>query len=202
MQIVLEEKVNIQNLVILLKRGKVIAMPTETAYGLIALATHSQAIENIYRIKGRDFKKPLPVICSSLHMVKKFFYVPLVLEKLARKYWPGDLSIKLKIKNMPGRRTLKISHDGTGVVRVSSNKLLLNISRKLGRPITATSANISGQDELYSGQMVFNQFKNKKFVPDLIIAGKKLSPRRPSTIVSLEYGKLVILRQGEIKIKL
>jgi L-threonylcarbamoyladenylate synthase len=201
-QIILEKKINILDLVAWLKQGRVIAMPTETAYGLIAVATNSLAIKKIYQIKGRNFKKPLPVICSSLAMVKKFFYLPQFVEDIVKKHWPGDLSVRLKIKNISGGKKMKISYDGTGVVRVSSNKLLQSLTRKLGEPITATSANISGKGELYSGQAVGEHFKKRHFLPDIIVDGGLIPFRKPSTIISLEDKSLVVLRQGEIKIKL
>jgi len=177
-----------------LQAGKVLAMPTETAYGLITDSINAQAVKKVYQIKGRDFKKSLPLICSSLGMVKRFFYVPKKLELLAREYWPGPLSIRLKIKDL----RLKINGNSTAVVRVSSYRLLAKLARALGRPLTATSANGTGKGELYSAPEVFDQFKKSRFQPDIIVDGDKIIKRKPSTIIGLECGNIKVLRQGEI----
>jgi len=196
MQIIPIDKIDISDLAKRLKAGEVLAMPTETVYGLISDATNQQAIQKIYRIKGRDFKKPLPVVCASLSMVKNFFYLPTVLLTLAKKYWPGALAIRFKIK----RRSLQVSFDNTAVVRVSSFALLTKLSKKLGRPLTATSANLAGFKECRSANQILQQLRRRKNQPDLLIDGGRLSYSRPSTIVALEKKQLIVLRQGEIKI--
>lgn len=199
MQLINIKEVVLSDLVKRLKAGEVLAMPTETVYGLIADATNQAAVKKIYQIKGRSFNKPLPVICSSFYMVKNFFYVPKILEKLVKKYWPGPLAVRFKVKN----KKIKVSQNNTVVARVSSYKLLTELARKLGKPITATSANLAGENECYNFSQVISQFKNKKFQPDLIIAGPKVKVKpKPSTIVGWENGNLLVLRQGEIKIKL
>lgn len=196
MKIVKLNKIEVRELINYLKEGKVLGVPTETAYGLIANVTSRRAVKKIYQMKGRDFKKPLPLICSSLFMVKKFFYVPKRLEQLARKYWPGPLSVRLKIKD----KGLKVSSDGTAVVRVSSYKLLRKLSRGLSKPITATSANVTGKGELYSAQKVFIQFKKRKVKPDIIIDGGVMIINPPSTIIGLDKDEVIVIRQGKIKI--
>ncbi len=197
MHIIAIDKINISDLAKRLKAGEVLAMPTETVYGLIGDATNQQAIQKIYQIKGRDFKKPLPVVCASLSMVKNFFYLPTVLLTLAKKYWPGAVAIRFKIK----RKSLRVSSNNTAVVRISSFALLTKLSKKLGRPLTATSANLAGFKECRSANQILKQFKKRKNQPDLLIDGGRLSKSKPSTIVALEKNKIVILRQGEIKIK-
>jgi L-threonylcarbamoyladenylate synthase len=216
MQVIPLSQVKVNELTARLASGAVIAMPTETAYGLIADSTNARAIAKIYRIKGRKFNKPLPVISSSLTQVRRFFYIPGVLHLLAKKYWPGPLSLRVYVRSTPplsspphlrrgkrggGVNFIKVSsHDDTVVVRVSSNTLLKKLSRSLGRPLTATSANISGKGEVYSGSELAYQFKGRRFQPDIIIDGGKIPKRKPSTIVGVDEGKLVVLRQGEIKL--
>ncbi len=196
MRLIKIKEVVLTDLVKRLKEGQVLALPTETVYGLVADATNKKAVKKIYQIKGRNFNKPLPVICSSLDMAKNFFYLPKVLEILAKKYWPGPLAIRFKVKN----KKIKVSQDNTVVARVSSYDLLTKLAKKLGKPITATSANLAGQNECHNAGQVINQFKNIKYQPDLIIDGGQLPPIKPSTIVALEKDQLVVLRQGEIKI--
>ena len=87
----------------------------------------------------------------------------------------------------------------TCVVRVSINKAVQSVAKKLGRPITATSANKARGKNCYSIKEVLGQLKEKDF--DLILDGGKLSKKKPSTIVRAEEGEVKILRQGEIKLK-
>jgi len=184
-----------------LQQGAVLVLPTETAYGLVADSTNIRAVKRIYRIKGRAAGKPLPLICSSLSQVEKFFCVPHPLRQLAKKYWPGALSVQLKVKRVKSQVAMQVpTLDGTLVVRVSSDKLLRSLARRLGRPVTATSANLSGRGELYAGQDVVEQFQTRSIRPDIIINANKLARRRPSTIIGLEQNEVVVLRQGEISL--
>lgn len=197
MQLIYIKKVVLADLVERLKAGQVLAMPTETVYGLIAAATNAQAVKKIYLLKGRNFNKPLPVICASFTMVKSFFYTPVILEKIAKKYWPGPLAIRFKARN----NKLKVSKDKTIVARISSFSLLTELSKKLGCPLTATSANLAGQKECRSAREVLQQFKQRKFKPDLLIDGGRLPVVKPSTIIAWRKKKIIILRQGDIKIE-
>ena len=203
MQIILEKKIYIRDLITLLKKGGVIAMPTETAYGLIALADNSQAVKKIYLIKGRMRKKSLPLIASSLYQVKRFFKFPKATNtsfiNLSKRYWPGPLSLQLISKS---KKIAVPAQKGSFVVRVSSKKILRDLARLVGAPLTATSANFAGQKEIYDANSLVKIFKNKKYTPDIIIDGGKISTKKPSTIVGIEHGSAVILRQGEIRIKL
>lgn len=203
MQIILEKKVNISDLIFLLKQGGVIAMPTETAYGLIALATNPRAVKKIYLIKGRAQKKSLPMIASSLYQVRRFFKFPKITNisflNLSKKYWPGPLSLQLTSKS---KKIAVPAQAGSFVVRVSSKKLLRDLARLACVPLTATSANFAGQKEIYDANSLVKIFKNKKYKPDIIIDGGKINTKKPSTIVGIENRNAVILRQGEVRIKL
>jgi len=203
MQIILEKKIHIKDLVTVLKKGSVIAMQTETAYGLIALATNPRAVKKIYLIKGRAQKKSLPMIASSLYQVRRFFKFPKITNisflNLCKKYWPGPLSLQLTSKS---KKIAVPAQAGSFVVRVSSKKLLRDLARLVGAPLTATSANFAGQKEIYDAKTLLKTFQNKKYMPDIIIDGGKINTKKPSTIVGVENRKAVIVRQGEIRIKL
>ena len=118
---------------------------------------------------------------------------------LAKKYWPGALTLILNSKfSIPSK--FKNSDYKTLALRVSADKLAGAIAKKLKNPLTATSANLSGKGELYSATAVIKEFKNKKFQPDLIIDAGKLAKAKPSTIVKISKNKIEILRQGNIVI--
>ncbi len=183
----------------MLRKGGVVAIPTETAYGLAADSMNEKAIRKIYLIKGRSKTKPLPLIAASLKIVKKFFVLNKTEKKLAHEFWPGPLTILLK----PRKKFPFILTRGKKriAVRVSSLRAATEISEHLGRPITSTSANLSGRGECYSASAVAQEFKNKVTKPDMILSGGRLPRRKLSTIISVRGKDIKVLRQGQIKLK-
>jgi len=171
-----------------LKQGGVIVYPTETAYGLGADFLNSSAVKKVYRIKGRGFEKKLSVLVGSLSMAKKLVGFNRKSLALAGKYWPGPLTLVLP-------RLDKLETLGA---RLSSNKLATAIVRKLNRPLTSTSANFSGKPECYSSACVKQQFKARKYQPDLIIDAGRLPRRKVSTVVQAAGDGLKVLRRGKI----
>ena len=152
-------------------------------------------------MKGRQPSKPLPFVCSSFFQVERFFYVPNPLRRLAKEFWPGPLSLQLRVKKIKGKKIAVPTWQGTLVVRVSADKILRYLARKLGYPLTATSANVSGRGELYDSVDVIKQFSRRRAKPDIIWQAGKIPRRKPSTIVALQSGELRVLREGPIKIK-
>jgi L-threonylcarbamoyladenylate synthase len=208
MKIIKLEKNNrssiINEVVKVLKAGGTIVYPTETAYGLGADFFNPKAIKEVYQIKGRNYKKPLSVIVSDLFMAKKLVKFNQISLKLAKKYWPGPLTLVLEVPRYKIQVTNKlqtpISKTQTLGLRVSSNKLATTIVKKLGGPITATSANVSGKGECYSATEIVKQFKNKKNKPDLIVDAGRLPKKKGSTIVKVINNHIEILRQGDINV--
>ncbi len=187
----------IKEAVKVLKRGGIIVYPTETAYGLGADFLNLKAIAKIYKIKGRNFKKPLAVLVSSLAMAKRFVSFNKVSSALAKKYWPGPLTIILNFK-IQILKEFRIKNYKTLGLRISSNKLATLIVRKLGKPLTSTSANISGKLDCYSVDEIESQFEKRKYKPDLIIDAGRLPKRKASTVVKITDGQIKILRKGKI----
>ncbi|NMC51939.1 threonylcarbamoyl-AMP synthase [Candidatus Kuenenbacteria bacterium] len=193
-----------------LNSGGVLVFPTETAYGLAADAGSKKAIEKIYKIKGRMASKFLPLIVGSLKQMQEFFELGEKELELAKKH--KGLTIILKIKNPRPRQAKRggqkskirkiylLKGQNDCAVRISKYKLARELALKLGRPITATSANVSGGENCYGLEEVTGQLKNIKTQPDLIIDGGRLKKRKPSTIVRVEGGKVEVVRRGEIKI--
>jgi len=182
------------NAVRVIRRGGVIAYPTETAYGLGALATNQRAVAKIFAMKGRLEKKPLPLIVASQSMAERFFYFSSAERALARRYWPGPLTMLLR----PRRRFPRgvAGTDGRVAVRVSGSAFARAIARRLGKPITATSANRSGGKTCYSISCVRRGLRAP--APELILDGGTLPRRKPSTIVKIQKGAIKILRQGSV----
>jgi len=179
-----------------LKQGKSIAFPTDTSYGLAVDATNIKAVKKLYKIKGRDFNKPVHVVVPNLTHAKKIVEWGIRPSKLAKKFWPGPLTLvlKLKIEN----EKFKILSAGTGFlgVRMPRNKIALDLSKHLKRFITATSANRSGEPDCYSANNVMTQFQKSKFKPDIILNAGKLPKRKPSTLVKITSSLIPPLKKG------
>jgi len=202
----------IEGLVLALKQGKILAYPTDTSYGLAADAENFEAIRKLYRIKGRQFNKPIHVVVPSVAYAKKIVKWNKTASNLVEKFWPGALTLvlPLKTKGDDGYRLLSAGNRTIGL-RMPNNQIALDLAKYLKRPITATSANLSGKADTYSAKDVLKQFEKKKSQPDIIINFGKLPKRKPSTVVKItppdplfrkegEGSKIEILRQGPVKI--
>ncbi|MCX6816223.1 MAG: L-threonylcarbamoyladenylate synthase [Candidatus Aenigmarchaeota archaeon] len=168
--------------VTLLAKGGVIVYPTETSYGLGVDAENDRAVKKIITIKKRNKNKKISVAFSDLKMAKKYLVVTKDAEKLCKAFLPGPLTLLVESKN----------HKIVGF-RIPDHKFVLSLIRKLGKPITATSANISGEGDLYKIKDVIKIFDKKS---DLIIDGGNLMKRKPSTVYDVTERK--VIRKGPI----
>lgn len=176
----------------LIRSGGVIAFPTDTVYGIGGLAASGDAIREIYRIKGRSFDKPLPVMLADVDQLGSVaIHIPSSALCLARHYWPGALTIVLP-KNPelpPGLTTLP-----TVGIRIPDHSFAIALLKRCG-PLAVTSANISGQPEALEVNEVLAQLGGEI---DLIVDGGRSEGGRASTVVDLSGRELHILRQGPI----
>jgi len=172
----------------ILNNGGVVVVPTDTLHALCVDAMNESAVRNIYNIKQRDHTKSLPVFYASLEAVEKDFEMDAISKKICLEFWPGQLSVVLKKrKNCTLAKSINIQ-DETILVRIPNNKFILDIIKKLGKPITATSANISGSNKLMSADKV-----------DYLIQSEIANQSSlPSTIVSCISGDLEVIREGII----
>lgn len=197
----------IQKAVKILRAGGVVVFPTETAYGLAADATSARAVERVMAIKGREGWKTPPLIAADQEMVEKYCTLSPLLKDLVRTFWPGPLTIicpisrpGLETKARPWDLVEGVVRDGTVAIRVSSHPVAQALSRGLGVPIVATSANVAGEPECYDIASVRKQFSLRPLQPDFYLDGGRLDLHPPSTIVEERDGKIIVLRQGEIQI--
>ena len=177
-----------------LRKGGVIAYPTDTFYGLGANCFSKKAVQRIYRLKKRQPSKPLSVLVSGTGMVRSLAVeIPSLFWELAEQFWPGPLTVVLKASSLLPREMLGPG-DSVGI-RMPGVSWLQELIAETGFPITATSANISGDKELEDPRRVRNVFSGKI---DLIVDGGKTGGIRPSTVVDLSSSGLEILRDGAV----
>ena len=188
-----------------LKAGQVLAYSTDTSYGLGADIKNMKAVAKLYRIKERNFKKPIHVVVPSVAFAEKIAVWGSFAQKLTTKFWPGPLTIVLPLKKKSGIFYKLGGGTGTIGLRFPKNNFALDLAKTLKRPITTTGANpsakLSGGRDSYSANDVCQQFSKKKFKPDIIIDGGRVTKRKPSTIVKITGQHIDILRIGPISEK-
>lgn len=180
-----------------LKKGEPIIFPTETVYGLAALYSSENALEKIYKIKGRDFNKTLPVMISRTKMLSKIVQnISDSAQKLIDKFWPGPLTIIFQAK--PGLSQWITSETQTIGIRLPSHPIPLAVIDAIHEPLAVTSANLSGKPSPKTAEDALEQLKGK--IP-LILDGGRSNIGLESTIVSCEKKEIKILRIGAVSEK-
>lgn len=176
-----------------LKKGKVIAYPTDTIYGLGCLGTDKQAINKIFKIKNRDSGKPLLVLVGSLAMAKKYGQINKNQEKILQSVWPGPVTVIVGNKGMlPIELT---AGQPSLAMRYPDNDFLIKLIKKVKMPIVSTSLNKSGDNYVTNNvsKMDWAEFRKK---PDSVIDAGNLPKARPSVIIDIrEAEKIVLLRK-------
>ncbi|NTU98667.1 threonylcarbamoyl-AMP synthase [Candidatus Falkowbacteria bacterium] len=194
LKIGLEQK--LKKMAAFLAEGKVIVYPTETVYGLGCDATNKEAIGKIYWIKERDESKQLLVLVGSRAMSEKYFEFDKLSRRLAKKYWPGALTLILPVR--PEFRQV-FGYDKVGV-RLSSNPVATSLSRRLGRPITSTSVNLSGQPAALTSAQVLSYFADKLDSIAALADSGELEFSPGSTIIDMTVSPAKIVRQGRVEV--
>ncbi|MCX8092901.1 MAG: L-threonylcarbamoyladenylate synthase [Candidatus Goldbacteria bacterium] len=171
-----------------LKKGEVIILPTDTVYGLFCRAFDKQAVKKIYKIKGRDFSKPLQVFLSKKTEIFKYCKLNNRQKKYINKYLPGPYTLILELRDKY-KKFFSFLKDTIGV-RIIKYKLLNEIIKKTG-PLAATSANLSGEPTPVKYNDIHPVLLEKLFAfqDDSIVRGKA------SQVIDLTGEKLVILRK-------
>jgi len=184
---------NIEQAAELLRQGKLCAFPTETVYGLGAIASNSEAILSIYQTKNRPQFNPLIVHCTDYEMVAKLVDFSPLAKKLTQ-FWPGALTLVLPKKPTANISDLVSAGLDTLAVRVPAHKLAQQLIKAVGEPLAAPSANPSGNLSPTNAQMVKSGFDNK--VP--VLDGGACEAGLESTIIAIIGEEITQLRAGAI----
>ncbi len=184
----------IQTALKILQNGLILAFPTDTVYGLGALAFNNNAIESIYTAKDRPIEKAIPILIGDLSDLDKIAgSIPDMALRFAARFWAGPLTCII-----PKKQTLPpaVSATSTVAVRIPNHPDALALLRAAG-PMAVTSANISGGQNPSTAQEVFDQLNGR--IP-LILDGGKTFGGVPSTLVDCTGDLPVILREGPISL--
>ena len=205
---------NWQKVADVLKEGGVVIIPSDSSYGIAALASDEKAVERLYRIKGREAGKPSLLIVGSIDQARELVEFTSLAENLAKKYWPGGITLVLNAKKMdlppqiygtdhtPGvsSKVKQGLHTGSGrrltlAVRLPDKKELQELALEVG-PFILPSANLAGEEPQFESGEV-----DKKLINQADYFLDEPTDGNPSsTLVDATGEKPCILRQGSVKV--
>jgi len=176
--------------------GGVIIFPTETVYGIACSPFKKKAVERIFKLKGRNWNKPLAVIVENFKQVKTLTknLSPKAKEIMSR-YWPGPLTLVLnKSSEIPAYVTARLKKVG---IRMPDHPISKELIRTCGIPLVATSANISGSADPKTARQALKQLIDV----DLLIDGGRTQVGKASTVIDATGKKVKILRKGPLIVR-
>ncbi len=171
--------------------GATVVFPTDTVYGLGCNPYNHEAVLSLYEIKKRKKTKPFPVIGYAKKELEKIAEFNPLEGKIAEKFWPGPITLILKVKDKEIQKSLEL--DGKIAVRVPNNQCILALLKEC-KLLVATSANISGSAPFNDPKECSKNLSGY----DLFIDGGIISSQGESTIVEIENNNVKILRKGNI----
>ena len=190
-----DHPVALNHAVDVLKHGGLVAFPTDTVYGLAALPFTFQTVERLFIVKGRNSDKAIAILVGDPDDLSKVSSgVNEIANRLARRFWPGPLTIVV-----PGHPSLPriLSPNSTVGVRMPDHPVALSLLRVIG-PLAVTSANLSGFNNTITAQEVLEQLGGRIH---LILDGGSTPQGIPSTVVDCMGLEPVVLRPGPLSLK-
>jgi len=180
----------------LINRGEVVVCPTDTGYAFSANALDTRAVARVFHLKGRAYSNPIHVAVSSIAEAEKYAHVNEAARYLAGRYLPGALTLVLnKKETVP---SLLVAGLNTVGIRIPDNKIMLQLVARVGKPLTTTSANISGKPTPYAVEEIAAQLGDSIQNVALILDQGPLARRDLSTIIDLTVSPPQLIRQGRV----
>ena len=177
-----------------LAAGEVVAVPTDTVYGLAVDPNSAIAVERLHELKRRPDQVPVAVLVASMDQAAQLVEVTPLFERLARAHWPGKLTI---VATKRPDLSLHVGSDRTLGIRMPDNALIHTLAERFG-PIAATSANRHGEATLLAAQAVRDHFGDDI---QLVVDGGVLS-EVASTVVDVTGPTVNVLRTGDVEVDL
>ncbi|MEK7537093.1 MAG: L-threonylcarbamoyladenylate synthase [Patescibacteria group bacterium] len=187
----------IREAVAVLKLGGTIIYPTDTLYALGANALELGPVERVFKIKDRAREKPLPLAVRNVQWAKELSFIYKKEEKILNSVWPGAVTVVLPKRNIVS--SIVTAGQPSVALRVPNYPFVDRLLGHFGYPLTATSANISGEEASRKISEVIDLFKENYYKPDLVIDAGDLPESEPSTILDLTTDRPKILRVGPVK---
>jgi len=178
----------------IINEGGIAVFPTDTVYGIGCNPYNIDAVKKIYKIKLRDVSKSFPVLVYSKELAEQIAHFDKFTRKIADKFWPGPLTIILKITDDKLKESLNLNDKIA--VRVPNHKCTLDLLEKCNF-IVGTSANVSGETSFTNSDECLNKIENY----DIFVDGGTITSKGESTIIDIENDEIKIIREGPLSKK-
>jgi len=182
----------IKNVSHILKKGGVVIFPTDTVYGIGCDPFIEKSVDKIYKIKNRPKSKPFPVLIHSMHEATQIAEFDFDSMRMAKKFWPGPLTLIVPLKDERIRTTLELKEKIA--LRIPNNKCLLDLL-SICKFLIGTSANISGEQSFTNSEDCYKKMEGF----DIFLDGGNLENKGESTILEIKDGKPIIHRSGVLR---
>jgi len=173
----------------IINQGGIAIFPTDTVYGIGCDPYNKKSVEKIYEIKSRDITKLVPVLAYSKETATKICHIDEFTEKIVEKFWPGPLTIILKLIDENLKKSLSLKNKIA--IRVPNHKCTLELLKKCNF-LVGTSANISGCSPYTNPDECFKKLQNY----DIFVDGGIITSKAVSTIIEIENREIKIIREG------
>jgi L-threonylcarbamoyladenylate synthase len=178
----------------IINEGGIAVFPTDTVYGIGCNPYNIDAVKKIYKIKLRDVSKSFPVLVYSKELAEQIAHFDKFTRKIADKFWPGPLTIILKITDDKLKESLNLNDKIA--VRVPNHKCTLDLLEKCNF-IVGTSANVSGETSFTNSDECLNKIENY----DIFVDGGTITSKGESTIIEIIDDEIKIIREGPLSKK-
>ena len=174
-----------------IKKGGIVVFPTDTVYGIGCDPYDQNAVKSIYQIKNRNSSKLFPILGLSKKELSEIAFFDERANKIAEKYWPGEITLVLKIKDEKLKTSMNL--ENKVAVRVPNNSCALSILEQCNL-IIGTSANVSGMESFVDPDECEKNISDY----DVFVDNGKISSRGESTVIEISEDKVVVHRKGSI----
>jgi len=175
----------------IINQGGIAVFPTDTVYGIGCNPYNRDSVRKIYEIKSRDVSKPFPVLVYSEEIAERIAFFDEFSKKIAERFWPGPLTIILKLTDEDLKESLNVKDKIA--IRVPNHKCTLELLKKCNF-LVGTSANISGHSSFTNPDECFKNIQKY----DVFINGGAIASKTESTIIETENGKIKMIREGSL----
>ena len=175
----------------IINQGGIAVFPTDTVYGIGCNPYNKDAVREIYEVKSRDISKPFPVLAYSKEIVERIAVFDELAKKIVEKFWPGPLTVILKLTDESLKRTLNVTDKIA--VRVPNHKCTLELLKKCNF-LVGTSANISGHSSFTDPDECLKNIQKY----DVFVNGGTISSKSESTIIEIKDKEIKIIREGSL----
>jgi L-threonylcarbamoyladenylate synthase len=173
----------------IISQGGIVIFPTDTVYGIGCDPYNKASIEKIYKIKSRDIIKSVPVLTYSIETAERIAQFDQLAKKIVKKFWPGPLTIILKVTDEKIKKSLNL--ENKIAIRVPNHKCTLELLKKCNY-LVGTSANISGDLPYTNPEECLKKMQNY----DVFVDGGIITSDGESTIIEIENEEIKIIREG------